>query len=492
MVKHLFLFLIFPLALFSAEFTATVNRNQVGLGDSLTLNLTLKDASLKEPPSLHSLKHDFIINSQQQFSNTTILNGQMTSSVSWRVVLLPQKEGSIIILPISITTSEGVLSSSPITIQVVKSSPSAGQDPSDVNVVTVATSVSKANPYKNEPIVYTVTLTTKKDIANIKLNKLEIEDAIVETNGEPKIYEKVIDGLHVGIVEFSHLITPLKAGTLTIPALVLQGAIPAKRSVSRGGFFDDDFNPFSMIGGLDQLKPFVKMTEEKVLHVQPPVPDVNPWLLAKSLTVEEVWNNPQELRVGEPLNRTFKIVAEGVSSSQLPSLNDFQMKDHHFKVYADKPELGEEIKEGNLKSHRSEQYTFIPQQSGTLTLPEISIAWWNTEKNEKEITRISQKSLEILPALENSYKSSKELPSQEVPVVKMVEDPSKDIFFYTIIAVLSGLLCFVMIWIGVLQRKIAKFTKTKKILVKKSATSDYSKFAPKKNKQEKLPDLNPS
>ena len=268
MVRRLmFLFLLLPLFLFSGEFSASVSKNQINLGESFTLYLTLKGGSSKSAPSIDPLKKLFFIYSQQQSSNTVIINGQVTVSKTWLFTLIPQKEGEVEIPSITLDTSEGILTSEPIKMRIVKGNAAEGSsDSSDIKGVTLTTSLTNAKPYKNEPFIYTVRLASKRELANIKMEKIDIEDAIIEANGEPKNYEQVVDGIRVGVIEFSYLITPLKAGPLKIPSSIIQGVIPIRRKSQRGSFFDDDFDPFSMMHGFDQLKPFALATEEAMLE----------------------------------------------------------------------------------------------------------------------------------------------------------------------------------------------------------------------------------
>jgi len=199
----IYLFILLPTCLFSGEFTASVNRNQVALGQSFTLSLTLKDTSAKDSPSTSSLEKSFIIHGQHKSSNTVITNGRWSSSTNWQFTLIPQKEGELTIPAMSIDTSEGILSSKPIEIRVAKRTAGSGSDSSDDGGLTLTTRVSQPKPYKDEPITYTIKLISKHDMANIKMQRITIEDAIVESAGKPEIDERVIDGIQVKIIEFN-------------------------------------------------------------------------------------------------------------------------------------------------------------------------------------------------------------------------------------------------------------------------------------------------
>ena len=515
MVRTLtFVFLLLSPFLFSGEFTASVNRKQISVGDRLILTLTLKDAAPQGSPSVAILKNSFLINSQQQSSNTMVVNGHFTSNITWRINLTPQKEGDVIIPPITINTSNGMLSSEPVRINVVKGNPSHS-DSSDINGVAIATEVNLVKPYKNETIFYTIRLTSKHDLMNVKALKFNVENAILESNGEPKTYQKIIDGINVGVIEFSYLITPLKEGPLRIPSITIQGTVPMKRQIRMGSFFDDDFDSFFSTPGFEQLKPFTLTTEEINIDVQPPIAGINPWLPAKSLYIEENWNETQALKAGEPIVRTFKIVGEGILSSQLPSLNDRQINDNSFKIYADKPETKDEIRDGKIHSIRKEQYTLIPQHSGNLTLPEISISWWDVAKNKNAVATVPARSVEILAGPESS-KGQIALADEEKVPAQIAESSAvqRDPLLYALMAGLGLLLFAAILWVIALQKKIARITEkprevksAKKLEMHEkphqpinSAELDFDKiedqekWAPKnkKDKNEKLPDLNPT
>jgi hypothetical protein len=358
--------------------------------------------------------------------------------------------------------------------------------------------MSNASPYKNEPFVYTFRLTSPDSLANIQMQKLSVEEAIVEANGEPKIYEKILDGMRVGVLELSYIITPLKAGPLKIPSVFIQGGIVVKRTAqSRSSFFDDDFD-FPFMQGFDRLKPFTVVSEETILEVQPAIAGMVPWLPAKSLKIEEFLDITHSLQAGEPFTRGFKITAVGMKSSQLPHLNDLQITGPSFKIYADKPETGEELKEGEIESLRKEQYTLIPQQAGDLTLPEISLIWWDTVKKERRVATIPSRKIHVQPAVQQSNfdQGVKEAsPTQSEPQAIVAQGEPQ---FYAVIAGLALLLFGAIIWGISLQKKIGRLTEKpvntseKKDKKLPSVSISIGKKKTAKDKGEKLPDLNPT
>jgi|GEM_PF-6034826 len=489
-LSSFFLSLAPAVFLVAGEFTASVSNTEVPLTESFSLLLTLTDCSPKSAPSLSSLEKDFLIHSEEHSTSTTIINGKVSSSITWKLSLTPQIEGAIEIPPICVLTSEGLLSTSPISLQAVKSSTSSSGR--DGNEISITTHVSNTAPYKNEPLLYKAVLTSKMSLHNVQAQKIQVKDAIVELVEEPKLEKKVIDGVLLNVVEFTYLITPLKTGALTISPMDIQGAV----SEQRNGQYRD-LDPFALLQGFERFKPFALKANEMNLDVQSALPEMSPWLPAKALALEEVWKNGQTLRVGEPFSRGVLIKAEGLKASQLPHLEDLQSQGSTCKVYADKPEEEEKVSQGILYSMRKEQFTLIPEQSGSLVLPEISIDWWDSVKKEKRTSTLPARTVQILPPLEMiNYVAQSSSPDTTV----LSSSDNKPFLLYTIMGGLTFLLAAALFWGFKMQRKIASLshpssTKPKPIKLPK-AKPKKPKSLPavvvKKEKKEKLPDLNPS
>lgn len=471
-------FLIVPFFLSAGEFSATVNRNKLSLGESLTLDLSLKETSSNQSPSLEKLKQDFFIHSQQQLSNTVITNGKISSSTTWKVTLIPQKEGKIEIPALSIETKEGELSTSPIVLEV---HPSSSDDHSNEGTgINISTELSHSSPYKNQPVLYTIKMCSTKDLANVQIQTFSVENAIVESHGQVKTYEKIVNGVKSVCIEFNYLVTPFKTGPLNIPSITIQGVIPIREQSPNRSLF-------SMMQGYDRLEPFAITTPAKTMEVKAPLADVSPWLPATSIHIEENWNESQKLEVGEPFTRELKISAEGLKAKQLPNLNDLQKEEIEFKLYVDKPELFDEVLPDGVKSYRKEQYTIIPQKPGLLTLPEITVDWWDVNHQKKMRATIPARHLHILP------KNTEEvafLETQEIEVKTKESGNEKNTWIYLLIAGLSVLLCLAVFWVIHLQKKLRglEAPETKKTVQKKEKKREgYALW-----NKEKLKDLNPT
>ena len=471
---------LLPAFVWAAEFTAGVNRDQLVLGEGLILNLKLSDASPKGNPAMSILEKHFDLASRGQSTHTSIINGRVSSAITWTYILTPKEEGNITIPSISIETSEGTLGSQPVSLLVDKASsqPSENQR----KAVSLTARTSQFNPYKNEPITYAATLVSPHNMTNVKLGEFSVDNAIVETLKEPVRYHTVENGIELEVIEIKYLVTPLKSGKITIPSFVIQGDIPGGGSPF-GSYLNDETDSFGMLQnitpfgvfGMTRPEPFRAAADEITLEVKPPVPGVVPWLPATSVEIFENWEDGQILKVGEPILRGFTLQAEGLAASQLPSLEARQNGADGFRIYADKPILEDELRDEGITGRRLENYTLIPQRAGRLVLPKISLAWWNVEADTIAYATLPERPLEVAPEIQDNYEPPLGGPSARQDGEPM--DPrgsaalegihqtpsvtSQNRLLYGIIAGLAAVLLLGSFWIIRLSRRVAGLAEAK-------------------------------
>ena len=89
---------LLPAAGVHAAVTATVDRNNVELNESFTLEVVV-DTNIDLEPDTSALQKDFLVGQSSQLSNTTIINGQISRSRTWTYVLMARHVGQLIIPP---------------------------------------------------------------------------------------------------------------------------------------------------------------------------------------------------------------------------------------------------------------------------------------------------------------------------------------------------------------------------------------------------------
>ena len=108
-------FLILTIPVVAQEFTASVDKNKVTVGEQIELTLTLNGSgaqNLRMPPL-----NDFnILSGPNQSTNWQFINGQTSSSVTYSYDLQPRTAGKFTIGAASIDVNGKTLQTQPITI----------------------------------------------------------------------------------------------------------------------------------------------------------------------------------------------------------------------------------------------------------------------------------------------------------------------------------------------------------------------------------------
>ncbi|MCB1782679.1 MAG: protein BatD [Alphaproteobacteria bacterium] len=490
MVKALHLaFLVFVFSLSFAQgalaagesFTASLNRDHVGEGESFVLALRLSGTSPKETPDLSPLDQDFKIFSTGQTSQTSIINGKISSIVGWNVILIPKKTGTLTIPALSIESDAGRFTSDPVQIYVGEAAADSQGGGKTGRPVFVKVEASQTEPFKNQPVLLTVKLVALRDVSDIRLGDLAVPHAVVEQQGDPQVYDAVTAGKPAKVVEVRYLITPLQDGDISIPGLTFDGQIDSgqrQNPFGRLGGFADPFGMMDDLGGFPGMTaytPFAVAAQDITLHIKPAAMQMDPWLPAEKVALLDEWTGAEHAKVGEPLTRKITMTAKGTSGAALPSLEGQIDPAGDFKLYADKPASGDKISPDgkSIAGWRAESFTLIPQKPGELTLPEIKLAWWDTINGKIAYATIPQKTIiatgQALPSADVSASSAPagqslqvpEKQSADVDTKQVVPSPEQSLqslpgYLYGLIGVLALAVVFMGALLVYLLRTLAK------------------------------------
>ena len=472
--------LVMSTQVFAASFKASTDRSAVVAGERFLLELSLSGTSPKGRPDFSPLEKDFTIASNRQSSQTSIVNNRISSSINWQLILIAPKAGDYTIPSINIDTDEGKLKSNPIEISVDKAS-SQTDNANTPERLSVTTEVSKKSPYQNEPVLYKVRLIATKNITDIGISGLNMSDAIVEEQGDARVYDAQHQGKPVKVVEANYLITPLKSGALKIPAYVFQGQVESLVQ-NPNSFSNDPLDPFGMFDnfrGFTNYDPFTITSEEIELNVKPPAASIDSWLPLSSLEISDKLEGIEYAKVGEPLTLTLRITAEGAIGSVLPNLEKQITLDDSFKIYADRPEIGKSVS-GNGKTvsgWREERYALIPQKSGTLTLPEVKVPWWDVNTDKVTYTTVASRQIEVgsndLPLQQDNASESttpenlSQIVAPQQTTLLDQETVSKDIieqnglpnYIYILLSVAASIIVVLLVVVFYLWRSLIKQNK---------------------------------
>jgi hypothetical protein len=382
-IARLFAALVFLTSLVSSAYAetnvrATVDRSQVSSEESFTLSLNADSILFSGEPDVTALEKDFHIINRQQSSRTNIINGKVNSSRQWDYTLVPKREGTLTIPALPM----GKYKTRPITITVSKA---AKTQQSGNESLYMESDVTPRTAYVQQELQYTVKIFTSVNILDASLDAPELDNTVIEADGEER-YQTLINGRYFQVIERRYTIYPQTSGTLTIPALTLQARVEGYRP--------------SM---LDPGRLVVKRSAQHRVKVLPPPAEFkgSVWLPAKEIALKESWSkNPDSLKVGDSITRTVSLQAEGLLGSQLPALPTIKL--NNAKLYPDQAKIEKGDEKSQWTGIRSESLAIIPTRAGEYVLPEIRIAWWNTDSNRAEFAVLPEHKFTVAPAVANN------------------------------------------------------------------------------------------
>ncbi len=420
-VRHfLFLCLLFS-AHANAAVTASIDRADIELNESFTLELT-SDTNIDLQPDISILDNDFDVGQASQLSNTTIMNGQIRRSKTWSYVLMPKRAGQIIIPSITIGTE----SSNPLIVDVSEPTYS----PPGEAEVFVTTEVDFDESYVQAQVLLTTKIYRSVNVRQPALRDPTVTGAevLLEIAGDDRTYEAVINGTPYGVIERVIAMYPQESGVIELSAARFEARVLRNGRITGRKVYESE--PLTV-----------------TVLPTPPMPAEYPdavWLPARDLQLTEDWSREEtEITAGEPLTRHITVSALGQLETQIPAIEPPSADG--MNVYPDKPELGRLIEPGGIRGVRKDQYALIGVTAGTVVLPALEVPWWNVESGEWQVAVLPERSIEILPSGEppvsNTAEDSIGLGNEATAVTVTVESA----FWRRVSEVLAAVLLLTLI-----------------------------------------------
>jgi hypothetical protein len=359
-----------------AELSATANRTVLDSNETLQLRVRLDAQAFRSEPDFSPLQKDFEIlsnNRQQQYSS---VNGKAESYTDWNLTLMPKRTG-IILIP-SLKYKKQISNAVEITVRAASASgaSTAGKQP-----IYTETLVDKSAVYIQEQIILTHRLYTSVQLRDYSLSELDIPDAIVQRLDDTQ-FQKVINGRNYLVLEVSYAIFPQSSGKLNIPAL----RFGAFESTSRS-----QFGAFASRGNR-----VFRDTQAKTIDImaRPAHVPADEWMPSSNVELTEQWSDDlNNLSVGEPITRTIRISAQGLTGAQILPLTIAPSS--QYKLYPDQPQLDQQVSSNGLLGTRTESLALVPNQAGEITLPAIEMRWWDTVNQRMQTASLPGKTVQV-------------------------------------------------------------------------------------------------
>lgn len=391
------------------EVEVSVDRTEMARGETLTLTIRVYQQQQNIQLDLSPITESFDILSTRTSSQIRSINNRVESWVDYIVTLFPTRDGTLQVPSLNIAGEV----SQPIDINVVDAGPNSNQPDNDL---FLETEVNKETVYVQEQLLFTIRLYyTIAGIRNPQFTELEMPDTVIQLIGSPNQYEKLIDGVRYGVYEKRYVIFPQRSGPLEIPDILFRGEVTDGSS----NFVFRNLNTQRVTAYIEGATIDIK---ERPASVQ----DLDYWLPAAGISIEETWaSDINNLRVGDTVSRTIELVADGLDGAVLPPFSVEEVEG--INIYPEPSDIQRTFVEGKIFGTRTETTSIVPTASGFVTIPEVSIPWWDINSDEIRYAILPETQLTIatiegeLPAEQTIVDNGEEL---EIEAVAPVLDQS--------------------------------------------------------------------
>jgi hypothetical protein len=395
-----FLLLFCAVSIFAAQddlqVQVALNPDTVGLDEQATLEVTVSGSSQNVPdveiPSLPS----FEVYSQGRSSSVSIVNGQVSASVAYRYLLLPQKPGSYPIQGISVTVNgKKVVGNSVLLVVQNKrqaTSPKLEDRAADGQGGNkdyfLEAVIDKKNPYVSEQ----VTLTLKFYIAVQYYSSPQLDEPSTtgfwtEIVGNSAPYFQRINNRNYRVIERKYALFPTQTGELTIGKATITTTV-ASRNQRR--------DPFDMFGDLFPQGQQIAVRSNPIsLKVKPLPTEGKPSDFTGTVGKFEISASADktEVELNQPVTVTVKISGVGniksVGEPVIAESNDFRV----YRAASNENVAKTDEKIGGTKIYEE---VFVPKRPGMLEIPALSFNYFDPNKNVYQTLQTRPISLNVV------------------------------------------------------------------------------------------------
>lgn len=405
----------------AATMTSTVNRNEIGTNETLTLVVSIDKQVDTSSLDLSPLQENFEVlgSTPQSRSSFNIVNGKSENraSTTWTITLVPKNEGVLTIPAFTVDTETSKAISIAVSNAVKGANSSA---PLDVKVSANANQV-----YQNQQLIVELEISAQDNVGDLKGPQLVIQNADIEVLDQQN-FRRVDNGIARQVVLLKYSVFAKEAGEIIIPVMTYTALVNARRRVFGS-------SGTQVIARSKQLNITVKA---------PPPNNAQQWFPAEDVVIESKWSgDASNLNVGEPITRIITVTAKGQLASAIPPL-DLGVLDANLKSYKDQAQLDTSKSTNGFIATRIESAAIVANRAGNFVLPEVTIEWWNTNTDQWQTSTLEAQSLTITgtAAPINAVAAQTPLNSNQFDTVSNTNNGSK-----TTWQLISGLLLVVVL-----------------------------------------------
>ena len=337
----------------SAQTRAWLDRDRIGLDETVTLNIETTSA-MSAAPDYSPLNAQFRVTGNTSRRQFELSNGRAVERTLYAVALQPRREGLLTIPALTV----GSQRTDPLTLMVTAGST---RTPARAGAeVFIESEADDQDPFVQQAVGLVVRLYSAVPLVSGQLDQPAPEGASLQRVGDDAQYTRQIGERRYTVVERRYTLIPERSGTLTIPGATFEGRGAA-------GFFDDFFGGRG--GALQAQAP------PRFLQVRPaPAHAPQPWLPLHDLQLR-YQTTPQSLRGGAAATLTIEVTADGATAAQMPDLELPPIDG--VQVFAEPVQADETFANGRPQVKLTRKFSLVPAAAGEVRLDGLRLGWWD-------------------------------------------------------------------------------------------------------------------
>ena len=360
----------------SAQTRAWLDRDRIGAGETVTLNVETTQSG-NPTPDFAPLQRDFVVSGNTSRREFVVRNGRTTVRALYGVALRPRRDGVLTVPALAV----GAARTSPLTLVVSAASARIPAPTRAGDNVFIESEPDDETPYVQQAVGWVVRLYSAVPLVSGQLDQPAPDGATLQRVGEDAQYTRDFGGRRYMVVERRYLLLPERSGTLTLPGAVFEGR-------GTGGFFDDLFGDR---GGVLKAQ-----ARPRFLQVQaPPATAPQPWLPLHALELR-YRAAPGVLRVGEATDLVVEISADGATAAQMPEVRLPTIDG--VQVFAEPVKSDEGFAGGRPRVKQLQRFSLVPARPGAVHVPALKLAWWDVRSGSTRVASLPPLQLNASPA----------------------------------------------------------------------------------------------
>ena len=387
-ITALFFILISFASYATAELTISdaVDKTSVAVGEEILLTIDISGQSINIPSIEIPPLANFSIYSSGRSQSMSFVNGQISNSISFRYVLIPNSQGKFIIPQLNLKYDGKTYSTQNIEISVSASQKSSiasssqgtiKATPQDTTLsdkaIFVKAITDKSSVYVNEQLTYYFKLYRRVDFLSQPQFVAPNFSGFWSESFPPTNNMTEINGRKYMLSELKFVLFPTSPGKIIIDPATLQCQIASNNP-------DDFFDGFFTMG-----KPTTLHTDPITINVYPLPQKDKPANFSGAVGQYEIsaQSDKTNTKTNEPITLSIIVSGSGniktMPEPQMPQLNEFRKFDTASTYDINKAA-------GKFTGSKTFKTLLSPQSSGTKTIPAIEFSYFDPlSRNYKKI-----------------------------------------------------------------------------------------------------------